>query len=55
MTLSTCQETHTNHDCKIKKAELTFDMINEIKNFQKTSKVIDIKVFLENKFGVELN
>src|SRR5262249_5694882 len=54
MTLSTYSEAHSNHDFKIKRSELSEEMIREIHNFQKTSKVIDIKGFLENKFKVEL-
>jgi len=48
-------EEHQNHEFIIKKNEITKEMIKEIECFNKTSKVNDIKSFLENKFKVELS
>ena len=54
MSLKTYIEKHSKHDFKIKKSGLNAEMISEIANFNKLSKVIEIKAFLENKFKVEL-
>ena len=54
MALKTYNEKHSNHEFKIKKTDLNAEMIKEISNFNKLSKVIEIKAFLENKFKVKL-
>ena len=48
-------EIHSNHEFKVKKNELTADMIKEISYFNKMSAVLQIKEFIEMKFKVELS
>ena len=48
-------EAHQGHEFKLKKAELSSLMIEEIKNFNKGSSVVQIKDFLEQKFKVDLS
>jgi len=47
-------EFHQGHEFKVKKMELSEKMLQEIQNFNKSSSVIIIKEFLEQKFKVSL-
>lgn len=49
------EENHSGHEFKIKKEELTTEMKKDIECFEKTSKVADIKSFLDNKYKVDLS
>ena len=48
-------ETHKGHNFKIKKTELSEKMIQDIKHFNKSTSVVVIKEFLEQKYKINLS
>jgi len=54
MELDKCEETH-NHHLGLANSELTDKMIEDLKSFNKKSRIIDIKEHLEKKYYVQLD
>ena len=55
LSIAKSNENHTGHDFLIKKYEFTNEMKQDLSCFNKNSKIHEIKIFLENKFKVELS